>query len=48
MVSVSTAPAIRPEIERPITVTTGNRALRKACTPMTRRGVSPLARAVRT
>ena len=48
IVSVSTAPAIRPETERPITVTTGRSALRKACMPMTRDGLSPLARAVRT
>ena len=36
------------EIDRPITVTTGSSALRSACTPTTRNGDSPLARAVRT
>ena len=30
IVSVSTAPAIKPETERPITVTTGRSALRNA------------------
>ena len=42
------APASMTPTCRPMVVTTGIRALRSACTPMTRRGGMPLARAVRT
>jgi hypothetical protein len=48
MVSVSTAPPSSVPVSRPITVMTGTRALRSACTNTTRAGDRPLARAVRT
>ena len=43
--SVTIAKAITEPSSRPITVTIGIRMFFRTCTPITRRGASPLARA---
>jgi hypothetical protein len=48
MVSVRMAPPSSSPTCRPMVVITGIMALRRACSPMTRLGLRPLARAVRT
>ena len=48
ILSVSTAPASSPPYEKPITVTTGMSALRRAWRSTTVRSRKPLAWAVRT
>ena len=46
--SMKIAPPIASPMVEPMTVTTGSKALRKACFAMTQNSLTPLARAVRT